>query len=119
MATGWTATLIGDSDVLQGISLDSITDLQGGELTPLDSEVDALDSPLGADEVRQILEAVTVFAASASAISDLAGKLIDLVRKIRKPVEVKDAGGRSVITVTVETEKPELVHKITVECKVA
>jgi hypothetical protein len=119
VATGWTATLIADADVLQGISLESITDLEGGEPAPLDSEVDALDSPLGAEEIRQILEVVTVMATSAGAISELAGKLIDLVRKLRKPVEIKDTAGRSVITVTVETEKPELVNKITVECKMA
>jgi hypothetical protein len=50
VATGWTATLIADADVLQGISLESITDLEGGEPAPLDSEVDALDSPLGAED---------------------------------------------------------------------
>lgn len=119
MATVWTATLIADFDVLQEISLDSIANLEGGEPTPLDSEVDALDSPLGVEEVRQVLEVVTVMATSAGAISELAAKLIDLVRKHRKPVEVKDTAGRSVITVTVETEKPELVSKITVECKMA
>jgi hypothetical protein len=119
VADSWTATLVADSEVLEGISLDSIADLDGGEPMPLDSEVDALDSPLGAEDVRQIFEVVTVMATSVGAISVLAGKLIDLVRKLHKPVEVKNAAGQSVITVTVQTEKPELIDKITVECRAA
>jgi hypothetical protein len=88
MGASWTATLIAECEALEDIDLDSIRDLDAGEATPLTSEVDALDSPLGADEIKAILDAVTVVAGSTAAIADLSRALIELVHKLRKPVDV-------------------------------
>ena len=117
MDASWTATLIAETDVLEDVALGSISDLDAGEATPLDSDVDALDSPLGADEIKQVLDAITVVAGSTAAIADLSRALIELVRKLRKPVEVVNSAGRKVITITVDTSESVLVDEITVKCK--
>lgn len=119
MVDGWAATLIAESEVLAGIETASISDLDAGEATPLDSEADALNSPLGPAEVKQLLEALTVVAGSTAALADLTRALVELVRRLRKPEEIADTAGRKVITITVDTDEAALLGEITVKCKLS
>jgi hypothetical protein len=114
----WAVTLIAEPEVLEGLDPETGPDLEAGEATPLDSEVDALDSPLGADDAKAIFDLVTYVAGSVAAIAEMSRALIEVARKLRKPVEVADSAGRKVITVTVETDESVLIDEISVKCKV-
>jgi hypothetical protein len=112
MAEGWTVSFVGDRELVEAIAASRGPALEVGEPMELDSEVDALDSPIGADEVRQALELVTVFAGSASALITLAHQVLGLVKRFQKPVEVSSADGRRLMTVTQQTDEDELLAAI-------
>jgi hypothetical protein len=115
VAEGWTLSFVGDREVIEAIGEAEGAELEIGQTMPLESEIDALDSPIGADEIRQALELVTVFAGSASALVGLAGQVVDLVKRFGKPVDVSAGDGQKLLTVTPDTDRDELIAAMKLE----
>lgn len=81
-----------------------IAGIQYGLPTPLDSDVDRLDSPLGVESVREGLEFVAAFAASASAISLLVRAAWRRVRDTTEDFTVVDSDGVTIVVITATSD---------------
>ena len=71
--------------------------LQFGEPIPLDSEDDALDSPIGIEDVKAIAECVTVVATSGTALAIFIERVVKLVKGIGKPAQIMNEDGEELI----------------------
>lgn len=60
------------------------------EPVPVKSPADALDSPIGAPEIQAGLEFVTIFLSAGTAFITFGDKLIDVVKKYKKKVIVRN-----------------------------
>ena len=83
------------------------------EPVPAGGSADVLNAPLGAQEIKQILEMITLFASTATAVVAFANKLLELMRQFEvKAVPVRDSrNGRQLGTIS-ETDTPEQIVEI-------
>ena len=58
---------------------------------PVERDPAALKSPIGPAELQSILHTVTLVFSTGVAAVEFFSKLIDLIRKVGKPIEVRDA----------------------------
>lgn len=82
-----------------------------GEPVPVDSELDALDSPIGIEEIKTVAECVTVVAASGTAVVTFIDQLVRLVKRLGKPTEVSTENG-DMVEITPESTTEDVVEAL-------
>ena len=94
-----TFRFIGDPEAVEALQkLAGEEKVSLSEPQPFDSTSEPLNAPLTGGEIQQAALVVSAVFASASAALLFFDRLIDLVRKIKHPIEVrKPGGGRAVV----------------------
>jgi|SRR5882672_3873782 len=85
-----------------------------GRPYPADGFVDAADAPMGPDEIRQIIEIISISITTATAALEFVKKLKALVVKNKSPITVKHARtGRKLATIDESADVTEIASKLT------
>ncbi|MGH0297812.1 hypothetical protein [Sinorhizobium meliloti] len=78
-------TVVGPEAVIQSLgSLEGIEGVTLGEAQPLDSLADAVDAPMGPDELKLLLEFITVGISLGAASLKLIESILSLLKKSEK-----------------------------------
>lgn len=106
-------TLTGPEDVIRQLALEEMPEgVKLGRSQPADGFADAANAPLGPDEIRQLLELVSVVISTGTA----AVALFEKLRALLKPgqqVTVKDArNGQTLATVNPSTPAQQVAAKV-------
>jgi hypothetical protein len=111
--------LFGSEEVIRQLSeIDFGEGIKVGRSQPADGFANAADGPLGPEEIRQIVELVSVIITTSSAALVFFEKLRNLI-KPGQPVTVKDAKtGEKLVTMDETTDAAAVAAKVgTVEPK--
>lgn len=106
-------TLVGPEEVIRQLAREELPDgVKLGRRQPADGFADAANAPLGPDEIRQLLELVSVAISTGTA----AVVLFEKLRALLKPgqqVTVKDArNGQTLATVSPSTPAQQVAAKV-------
>jgi hypothetical protein len=107
-------SLTAERDVLADLSSEVLDGVRLGEPAPLDSEFDALDSPIGIEEIKAIAEVVTVIAESGVALTALVKGLLGIVKRRNTNVELTTDDGSS-IQVTPNSTVSDVIAQISLD----
>jgi hypothetical protein len=86
--------------------------IKHSEPVPLKSPADALDAPIGADEIKLALELLTVTFYMLSAAVCFIDKVLDIVKKHRKKVVVRNPRNGQILGKFDNNSQPEEVRKL-------
>jgi len=111
-------TLVGPEDLIKQIETSGGSkDLELGRSRPGDALTDAVDTTLGPEEIKLILQVLTVAFSTATAALTFFQRLKDLLARAdtKKPVviQIKDGRtGRKLATIDKETNVDDLIKRI-------
>jgi len=108
--------LVGEEELIgEIIHNQSVNDQIKSKTTPfpIESNVSPLDAPLGSDEIRAILEGVTLYVELGTALLGFAKALIELLKeRPDKKVILKNKSGETITEVSEKSKAEEVVKKI-------
>ncbi len=106
--------IIGPKDYLDAIKAKTpAEEILWGDSEPMRSPLNPLDDPLGAIPIDYYCHIATVLFQTGTAGIVFASAVIDLVRKLGKPIQIRDAKtDKNLITVSPETDAKQIEEAI-------
>jgi hypothetical protein len=109
--------LVGPEDVIEQVGTAQVADVEVGVVRPADPHVDAVDAPLGPEEIKAILQVVTLAFKTGAAALVFFKALLEILKKTSAPAPVKveireGRTNRHIATIDTTTNLDELIKKL-------
>ncbi len=109
--------LEGPEDIIEQLGAVQITDVEVGVARQADPHVDAVDATLGPEEIKEILQVVTLAFKTGAAALVFFKALLEILKKSPAPAPVKveireGRTNRKIATIDTSTSLEELIKKL-------